>query len=202
LLAGLSLPALAGRAGPRSERLVCVNNLRQIGMALQMWAGDNGNTYVDHVPVLRGGTQGRALTYEHYRAISNELGSVRLLVCPSDDRTATNSFQALARNESVSYFLGTDALPELFNTFLGGDRNINGGSAGSCGLAGAIEITRFPPNSWTSMNWGATNIHTGSGNILESDGHVEQVSPNGLGSLASRTLDSGQDNHGLFPGSP
>src|SRR5206468_12952254 len=95
LLAGLGRPALASRTTPRSERVVCVNNLRQIGMALQMWAGDNGNAYVDHVPVSRGGTQGRTLTYEHYRAISNELGSVQLLVCPSDDRRAPTNFQTL-----------------------------------------------------------------------------------------------------------
>src|SRR6185295_17865716 len=46
LFAGLVLPVLAGRTTPRSERVVCVNNLRQIGMAMQMWAGDNGNAYV------------------------------------------------------------------------------------------------------------------------------------------------------------
>jgi len=32
MLAGLVLPALAGRTTPRSERVVCVNNLRQIGL--------------------------------------------------------------------------------------------------------------------------------------------------------------------------
>lgn len=198
-LAALCLPALAGRTTPRSERVVCVNNLRQIGMALQMWAGDNGNAYPCTVPTSRDGTQGRAFAYEHFRVISNELASVQLLVCPSDDRTAATNFQGLFRNEAVSYFLGTDATPELFNTFLGGDRNTSGGRSGLCGRAGIIVITSYPPSVWATVGWSATNIHNGSGNVLLTDGRVEQTSSQTLGRLASRTLDNGLDNHALRP---
>ncbi len=200
LLAGLALPALGGRTLPRSQRVVCVNNLRQIGLAMQMWAGDNGDAYVDHVPVSRGGTLGRALTYEHFRALSNEFQQVQLLVCPGDiTRSPATNFQTLLRNESVSYFIGTDALPALANTFLGGDRHIEGAfTPGSCGVAGNIQVTRFPPVSWSGMRWARTN-HLGSGNILEGDGRVEQVSSSELGRLSSLTLDNGQDNHVLKP---
>jgi len=121
------------------------------------------------------------------------------LVCPSDiTRRAATNFQSLFRNEQVSYFLGTDALPELVNTFLGGDRDIRGGTSATCGLAGNIQITAFQPPTWSSMAWSKTN-HVGSGNILEGDGRVEQVSSKALGQLASRTLDNGQDNHALKP---
>jgi prepilin-type processing-associated H-X9-DG protein len=198
LLAGLGLPALAGRTTPRSERVVCVNNLRQIGMAWQMWAGDHDNTYPFQLPPTRGGTQGRALAYEHSRVISNELKNVQLLICPSDERTITTNFQSLLRDESVSYFIGTDALPELFTTFLGGDRNISGGGVTTCGQAGSITVNGYPPASWGSMRW-RTDIHAGSGNVLMSDGRVEPVSSKALGPLASTTLDAGQDNHSLIP---
>ena len=43
ILAALILPALA-KSGDNGMRMVCLNNLRQMGMALNMYAGENQDT--------------------------------------------------------------------------------------------------------------------------------------------------------------
>ena len=43
ILAALILPALA-KSGDNGARTVCLNNLRQLGMALNMYAGENQDT--------------------------------------------------------------------------------------------------------------------------------------------------------------
>ena len=50
LLAAVTWPALAVSAG-RSERVTCINNLRQIGRAFQMWGNDHGGQRPWRVPV-------------------------------------------------------------------------------------------------------------------------------------------------------
>src|SRR5207237_1008661 len=52
VLAGFLLPSL-GKARERGVRAACVNNLRQIGTALQMYAGETGY-YPGHYFVIPG----------------------------------------------------------------------------------------------------------------------------------------------------
>src|SRR5258706_15697824 len=60
LLALVVLPALANNR-PRSARVICANNLRQIGMGFQLWGNDHNDTLPQEVPVLQGGTMQHAL---------------------------------------------------------------------------------------------------------------------------------------------
>jgi len=50
-----------------AERIYCVNNLKQLGLAMRIWEGDNGNKYSTSLV-----------------AMSNELSTVKVLLCPSD----------------------------------------------------------------------------------------------------------------------
>src|SRR3954465_1970813 len=54
ILAAMLLPALA-RAKARAQRINCVNNLKQIGVAFRTWALDNGDQYPMKVSAASGG---------------------------------------------------------------------------------------------------------------------------------------------------
>src|SRR5262245_43399631 len=56
ILAAMLLPALA-RAKARAQRINCVNNLKQVGVAFRTWALDNGDLYPMRVPAAQGGFQ-------------------------------------------------------------------------------------------------------------------------------------------------
>ena len=51
ILAALLLPALA-RAREQARVVVCLNNVRQIGFALKMYMGENGNRFPDRDPFI------------------------------------------------------------------------------------------------------------------------------------------------------
>jgi prepilin-type N-terminal cleavage/methylation domain-containing protein len=53
ILAGLLLPALA-KAKNRAQRVQCVSNLKQIGLAMKLWADDHETKYPWRVRQARG----------------------------------------------------------------------------------------------------------------------------------------------------
>src|SRR6185436_10273851 len=86
LLSALAGPVLANPR-LRSDRVVCANNLRQIGMAMQLWANDHGDAIPPEVSLTDGGTFGHPLAanvWLHFSWLSNELRSAQTLFCPSD----------------------------------------------------------------------------------------------------------------------
>src|ERR1044071_3122629 len=83
LLAGALLPAVS-KAKPRSSRINCVSNLKQIGLAWRMWSGDHSDKFPWEVKSADGGTAEFAETpetYRHFVAASNELNSPKVLAC-------------------------------------------------------------------------------------------------------------------------
>ena len=79
-LAGLLLPALS-RAKEAGRATACLSNLRQAGVALQLYTQDHNN----RLPFMR--DQSLTVTNElpgPDQVLSNYLGNVRVLRCPSD----------------------------------------------------------------------------------------------------------------------
>jgi prepilin-type N-terminal cleavage/methylation domain-containing protein/prepilin-type processing-associated H-X9-DG protein len=79
-LAALLLPVL-GRAKESGRGTVCLSNLHQVGLALQLYVQENSN----HLPFMRD----RSLTTTNELpspdlVLSNYLGNVKVLRCPSD----------------------------------------------------------------------------------------------------------------------
>ncbi len=72
ILAGMLLPSL-GRAKEAAKRISCVNQIRQVGLAATMYAGDNRGEFPERIYTNR--WPDRLLAY--YK-------SVKLLTCPSD----------------------------------------------------------------------------------------------------------------------
>ena len=66
ILAGLMLPALA-KAKDRAQRINCVSNMKQIGLAARMWSNDHGGKFPPD-----------------FASMSNELFTPKILVCPGD----------------------------------------------------------------------------------------------------------------------
>jgi hypothetical protein len=155
------------RAG--HTRIRCVNNLKQIGLALRMWSNDHGEKFPMAISTEKGGSLeaiGTGEVFRHYLTVSNELNSPKVLACSNDqDRRPTSSFLTLS-NRNLSYFIGLDAVETDPRLILSGDRNIstNGRMA-----AGILTLRSNSPVRWT------LDLHKGKGNVGLADGTVQQV---------------------------
>ena len=174
VLAALLLPTL-GKAKLQAKRINCVSNLQQLGVAFHSFAHDHGGKFPMHVSTNDGGTLISTLgtngvpyeiapAYQHLQALSNELVTARLLICPADTRTAAEKFAAL-QNDNVSYLVAVNAPLGKSTAVLSGDRNIT--PVNESGIL-EIEPDENPRFRWTD------EIHRGQGNLLFADGHVEK----------------------------
>jgi len=154
ILASMLLPALA-KAKQKAQRISCVNNLKQVGVAYRVWSNDNGDRYPATQQVAQGGWQDLTTTgpgatangsgpscFTNYEIMQNELGqSPKIVLCPSDDRTANTNFydphwtapgivagSGTFDNTNVSYWVGPGASDTYPQSLLGGDRNLGGGA--------------------------------------------------------------------------
>jgi prepilin-type N-terminal cleavage/methylation domain-containing protein/prepilin-type processing-associated H-X9-DG protein len=83
LLAGMLLPAL-GRAKEAGKRIACVNNLHQLGLAMNMYAGENEDSF----PPKQAPHSWPAALYDQYQ-------NLKVLVCPSDGPNQPPSYPSL-----------------------------------------------------------------------------------------------------------
>jgi competence protein ComGC len=105
----------------------CRNNLKQVGLAFDIWAGDNGDQYPMSVSMINGGTKewlASGLAWPHFLVISNELNTPKVLSCPGDTKRAMATNWCGFDNNSLSYFVGVDAAPNHPEMLLTGDRQI------------------------------------------------------------------------------
>lgn len=168
VLAMLLAPALL-RAKHRSQRIGCTCRLKQIGLASKTWALDHTNLYPVQVAVAHGGsmermTSGAAFCF--FQVMSNELSTPTVLTCPADTRRPVKDFARLT-NSNLSYFVNIsvdDAHPEMV---MAGDRNLTNGSPAVNGL---LTLSTNRPAGWTH------ELHNGYGQVLLTDGSVQQLS--------------------------
>ncbi|HMP82633.1 MAG TPA: type II secretion system protein [Verrucomicrobiota bacterium] len=80
ILAALLMPALT-RAGESGRATACLGNLRQIGVALQLYVQDNNN----RLPVMRDRAAGATNAFPSVDVVlRDQLGNTNVLKCPSD----------------------------------------------------------------------------------------------------------------------
>jgi hypothetical protein len=200
----------------RSRRAGCVDNLRQIGQGVQLWAADHENKNPWLVPQANDGTRPNlgstkpANTWFEFFYLSNQLVTPKILVCPSDKIRFTNAatdwsstvYGYKARNNAAtSYTIGLHSVFSNPNSLLSSDRNLQVDSIfGNCamGINGVptVHLTTPTLTVWTN------SIHLSSGNLLLNDGRVLETSNSGLksyfGSLSQGEGDSGS-LHLLIP---
>src|SRR5208337_3407185 len=96
ILAALLLPALAA-AKRKAQRINCVSNIKQVGIAFRLWEGDNSDHYPMALSTLYNGAKEKiyssgnspasAAAYNVnavFTVMSNELSTAKILVCPAD----------------------------------------------------------------------------------------------------------------------
>jgi prepilin-type N-terminal cleavage/methylation domain-containing protein/prepilin-type processing-associated H-X9-DG protein len=143
ILASLLLPALTG-ARERGRRTFCINNLKQIGLAMRLYSGENSEKF----PPL-------SFTNIFPYVGSNAFG---VFICPSaktNNTKASTLATFAAENCSYNYHKGlaeSDG-PDLALAF---DKN---------GIKGTVE-------PGTDLGFGGNHNNDG-GNVLFLDGHVD-----------------------------
>ena len=191
LVAAILLPVLA-KSKARSSRIGCPNNLKQIGLEFRTWAIDNNDHFPMRESVTNGGTMeliSSGLVFPHFRVMSNELSTPKILVCPNDEnRTYVTSFKSVLADTNLSYFVNVDAVEGNGSSLLCGDRNLNNKApAGS----------RFVCLSSTSVIGWTREIHRKKGYLCFADGSVQGYL-NGAAASAAR-LPSGVTNRLAVP---
>jgi prepilin-type N-terminal cleavage/methylation domain-containing protein/prepilin-type processing-associated H-X9-DG protein len=163
LLAAILIPALS-KPKARASRIHCISNMMQIGMSFMVWGNDHQGQFPMAVAKTNGGTLETALNggvFQHFQAISNELSTPRLLICPEDkNRRSATTFAELA-DTNVSYLVGIDSVMGSGSGLVSGDRN----------------ITNTPPpgdrfvliKRSTTIGW-SKDIHSARGNLAFGDG--------------------------------
>jgi prepilin-type N-terminal cleavage/methylation domain-containing protein/prepilin-type processing-associated H-X9-DG protein len=232
ILASLLLPALS-KAKAKAQRIKCVSNLKQIALGWRLWASDRGDQMPWQVATTDDGCRRTATgqanpfgssgvyydasaspdtrtpryLWQCFYSARNEMGTPKILGCPSDAShavggftrngaaPATSGFNVLTQPNQALWFPGTpqnnarlsygnipqadDAQPNAVMTF---DRNMQWDANYynvSCNV-GADAVYDSVANDnplWTD------NIHRQAGNVAMVDGSVQQTTRTQLNQL-------------------
>jgi prepilin-type N-terminal cleavage/methylation domain-containing protein/prepilin-type processing-associated H-X9-DG protein len=162
ILAALLLPALS-RAKESGRATVCLNNLHQIGIALQVYVGDFNNklpSMSDIYPGVTNDFPGPDMV------LSNQLGNLKVLQCPSDKWAAD---KALPFPQKAPTYFDQTGSSFAWNTLL------NGQDADHLSAMGL----KFDPHQIPLM-YDKEKFHLlrGEGkarNFLYADGHIKNL---------------------------
>ncbi|HTQ52169.1 MAG TPA: H-X9-DG-CTERM domain-containing protein [Candidatus Acidoferrales bacterium] len=165
----LIVPANQGQNLPNTG-IMCVSNLRQIGLTCYVWAGDHGGDFPMRVSMTNNGAMeltatGNIVTF--FQVMSNQFPTPKILLCPADkNQRAATEFTSL-KNPNISYFVGLSATATSPQILLSGDDNlmVNGKTVQS----GILNLHASDALTWTKER------HQGAGNILLADGSVHQA---------------------------
>ena len=186
------LPSLA-RSHQRSAKLSCVNNMKQVGLAFRIWAGDNGDIYPAQLSITNGGAMEWAeagSAYGVFLVMSNELSTPKILFCPEEDnrsRIAANTFSftpapgspaapiLFTATNNLSYFAGLDGDQTQPTAIITGDDHLLVGQTRP--RPGLLLLATNTPVTW------AKGRHKSGGNLGLADGSVYLPSANQLQSF-------------------
>ena len=161
----------------KAKQSWCANNLKQIGIGFHVFAHDHASQFPQQVGAQDGGVLEASLAVtnpipgiwlrpEVFRALSNELGNVRVTFCPVPRLSASN-FASL-RPALVTYFLALQSRYDQPESVLSGDNNLVTNRLAQ--LNASSEVT----GATVTLRW-TPERHDSRGNVLFADGHVENL---------------------------
>lgn len=190
ILAALLLPALA-KSKSKARMVECENSVRQVCVALRMWAHDNEGAFPWQVLMEDGGSKDSTEWVDNFRAASNELNTPKILVCTSEQgKTPGADWSTTVGFDNISYFVGTYASETKPLSILTGDGNMTGAAAP--GSLGGLDLM-WVPDASIDAAWD-DKAHVSRGNIGLSDGSVHATTTPQLREHISSALSSGNTN--------
>jgi len=174
---------ILGTGKKKTAKIGCINNVKQIGLAVRIWSGDNGDKCPMEVSTNYGGTLELALAGDAastFQVMSNELSTPKLVVCPNDtDKTYATNFSAGFTARNVSYFAGLDASTNYTGAIFSGDANLE--VSGTPVKPGLLRVKADDAFGWTKQR------HIRCGNIGFADGSAESLYSSGLQKVLGQT---------------
>jgi competence protein ComGC len=149
----LVLPGIMRPQRPDHSVSRCASNVKQITIAFKMFEGDNNGLLPFQTKDSLAYTN-TTHAWLHFLSLSNELGSAKILLCPSDRQAKTQAVdfnsgtnagpQSLPtlKNAGVSYFVNLDAQSTNYDLWLTGD-----GRLGDVGRTNHGPLLLVNPNS-------------------------------------------------------
>ena len=196
ILAGMLLPALS-KAKTKAQMTKCKNNLKQVGLAFQLFAGDHNDSMPMATPALEGGsleyaTAGLApngvlastYIWKHFQAIGDSLKTPKIVTCPADSATEATSFtdgkvigsEGFYRNANISYFVGFEATQDKAGALLSGDRNITAPGFRTnitSAVVATFTVSTIGQNLLPQPSYSA-DLHNTRGNVVLGDGSTQE----------------------------
>jgi prepilin-type N-terminal cleavage/methylation domain-containing protein/prepilin-type processing-associated H-X9-DG protein len=166
------------------SRIKCMNNLKNLGLAVRISVTDDGR-FPWQVPIAKGGSLEELgdtnRIWRHFQVLTNNLSTPRDLQCPTDSRIPVELRDRLVfspsgspnevrfdHNDHVSYFLNLSASEEEPGSILAGDRNLTRNNTPIRG--------RIVPDTKDVFDFTRSGHDGGAGNLLYGDGSVRQAS--------------------------
>ena len=209
ILAAILLPTLS-KAKRRAKRTQCIGNLKQIGVTFVKFANDNGGRLPwqlnamlrAHHQVNSNGTMPNN-AYFSLKAFQSELGSLKLLVSPSDpERHASNEAAQQAAGsftpsnpipcDAISYLLAEGADMARPNTVLAATHNLSTDSLDGARWIG-VDEGLMTANVMALLN-------KNQGQLLLSDGSARQSQDSDLGAGGKIVHHHRESSGGIYKG--
>ena len=184
ILAALLLPSLA-KSKAEAKNIACINNLKELGLGIRMWAGDQGDKYPWNVDVSLGGAMNSSDWTDNLRVCSNQVVDTQIVVCPTDvQRKVAGGWATMEGNLNVSYLFGKSFTQARTQDIVVGDFNVTGGGGGLDATWNQFLGTSIDA-AWDS------SLHVLKGNLAKGDGSVSTIHTPDLREIISELLTTG-----------